>query len=235
MEKCNLEWSEPLQEATPCHDSSSKCWCHGPSQCAYERHYPPGRRPFLIFSGGECLSNVHWLGPWRQHFDDELRLCQNHRKNQEVRLLCSLFCGLRGTILTFYISLSWHIFPLHLTQSVAEPGWYLEIHCDFPNALPYAEENQLIRLLVSYILSCWLFCSKHYKIDHLFSKHNRTHNIKFLKKFTLTFNRPRWIAQYLFCNTKFRKLYQTVNHVFLFIAHWEAACTLTISLMSKIV
>jgi hypothetical protein len=21
--------------------------------------------------GGECLSNAHWLGPWRQHFDDE--------------------------------------------------------------------------------------------------------------------------------------------------------------------
>jgi hypothetical protein len=28
--------------------------------------------------GGECLSNAHWLGPWRQHFDDELRLRQNH-------------------------------------------------------------------------------------------------------------------------------------------------------------
>ena len=21
--------------------------------------------------GGECLLNAHWLGPWRQHFDDE--------------------------------------------------------------------------------------------------------------------------------------------------------------------
>jgi hypothetical protein len=32
--------------------------------------------PLIIFKmadvrGGECLSNVHWLGPWRQHFDDE--------------------------------------------------------------------------------------------------------------------------------------------------------------------
>ena len=25
-----------------------------------------GERP-----GGECLLNAHWLGPWRQHFDDE--------------------------------------------------------------------------------------------------------------------------------------------------------------------
>jgi hypothetical protein len=37
------------------------------------------------------------LGPWRQHFDDELRLTpkslENHRKNQEVGLLCSLFCA----------------------------------------------------------------------------------------------------------------------------------------------
>jgi hypothetical protein len=30
--------------------------------------------------GGECLSNAHWLGQWRQHFDDELRLRQNHWK-----------------------------------------------------------------------------------------------------------------------------------------------------------
>jgi hypothetical protein len=29
----------------------------------------------------------YWLGPWRQNFDDELRLRQNHRKNQEVDLL----------------------------------------------------------------------------------------------------------------------------------------------------
>jgi hypothetical protein len=35
-------------------------------------------RHFQYFQGGECLSNAHWLGPWRQHFDDELRLCQNH-------------------------------------------------------------------------------------------------------------------------------------------------------------
>ena len=37
-------------------DSSWKCWRHGPSQCAYERHSPPGRPPFWILSKGECLS-----------------------------------------------------------------------------------------------------------------------------------------------------------------------------------
>ena len=47
---------------------------HGPSQCAFDiRH-------FEYYQGGECLSNAHWLGPWRQHFDDELRLHQNNWK-----------------------------------------------------------------------------------------------------------------------------------------------------------
>jgi hypothetical protein len=50
-------------------------------------------RHFEHYQGGECLSNAHWLGPWGQHFDDELRLRQNHRKNQEVGLLYDLFCG----------------------------------------------------------------------------------------------------------------------------------------------
>jgi hypothetical protein len=26
---------------------------------------------FEYYQGDECLSNVHWQGPWRQHFDDE--------------------------------------------------------------------------------------------------------------------------------------------------------------------
>jgi hypothetical protein len=35
-----------------------------------------GIHPLILFKmadvqGGECPSNVHWLGPWRQHFDDE--------------------------------------------------------------------------------------------------------------------------------------------------------------------
>jgi hypothetical protein len=34
---------------------------------------------------------AQWLGPWRQHFDEELRLRQNHWKNQEVWLLYSLY------------------------------------------------------------------------------------------------------------------------------------------------
>jgi uncharacterized membrane protein YccC len=47
---------------------------------------PPGRPPFSILSEGECLS-------YRQHFNDELRLRQNHRKNQEVDLLfVSILC-----------------------------------------------------------------------------------------------------------------------------------------------
>ena len=40
--------------------------------------------------GGECLSNAHWLGPWRQHFE------MNHGVAAVTRvdLLCTLFCGL---------------------------------------------------------------------------------------------------------------------------------------------
>ena len=37
-------------------------------------------RHFEYFQGRECLSNAHWLGSWRQRFDDELRLRQNHWK-----------------------------------------------------------------------------------------------------------------------------------------------------------
>jgi hypothetical protein len=32
------------------------------------------------------------LGPWRQHFDDELRLRQNHRKTKKSIFCLFLFC-----------------------------------------------------------------------------------------------------------------------------------------------
>ena len=40
--------------------------------------------------GGECLSNAHWLGPWRQHFDDE----SWRGRVTRVGLLCTLFCAM---------------------------------------------------------------------------------------------------------------------------------------------
>ena len=59
-------------------------------------------RHFEYFQGGECLSNAHWLGPWRQHFDDELRLRQNHWKIVQKKmydLLCSEYsCKIRVAI-----------------------------------------------------------------------------------------------------------------------------------------
>jgi hypothetical protein len=52
---------------------------------------------FEYYQVGECLSNAHWLGPWRQHLMTNYGLRQNHRKNigktQEVGLLCTLFCA----------------------------------------------------------------------------------------------------------------------------------------------
>jgi hypothetical protein len=85
-----------------CNDLSSKCGCHDPSQCAYERHSPPppGHPLFWILSGGVNASHKRtgrtmasaiwrWITviPWHQQFEDELLLCQNYRKNQEVNLL----------------------------------------------------------------------------------------------------------------------------------------------------
>ena len=35
---------------------------------------------FEYYQGGECLSNAHWLGPWRQHLMTNYGLRQNHRK-----------------------------------------------------------------------------------------------------------------------------------------------------------
>jgi hypothetical protein len=64
--------------------------------------YPLDIRHFEYFQGGECLSNAHWLGLWRQHFDDELRLRQNHWKIVQKKmydLLCSEYsCKIRVAI-----------------------------------------------------------------------------------------------------------------------------------------
>ena len=35
---------------------------------------------FEQYQGGECFSNPHWLGPWRQHLMTNYGLRQNHRK-----------------------------------------------------------------------------------------------------------------------------------------------------------
>jgi hypothetical protein len=44
------------------------------------RGIPLDKRHFEYYQRDEFLSNVHWLGLWCQHFDDELRLCQNYWK-----------------------------------------------------------------------------------------------------------------------------------------------------------
>ena len=47
---------------------------------AYGRYSPLDDRHFEYYQGSECLSQAHWLGPWCQHSDDELRLRQNHQE-----------------------------------------------------------------------------------------------------------------------------------------------------------
>ena len=60
---CNAEWYVRVaaqNKDTQNKDSAKKsviaatvkCWRHGPSQCTYERHSPPGRPPIWILSGG---------------------------------------------------------------------------------------------------------------------------------------------------------------------------------------
>jgi hypothetical protein len=57
---------------------------------------------FEYFQGGECFSNTHWLGPWRQHFDDELRLRQNHWKIIE-KTKKSGFCIVYSVTQLYYL------------------------------------------------------------------------------------------------------------------------------------
>jgi hypothetical protein len=42
----------------PRHDSSSKCWRHGPSQCAFERHSPPWTSAILNIIRGVNASQT---------------------------------------------------------------------------------------------------------------------------------------------------------------------------------
>jgi hypothetical protein len=43
-----------------------------------EETFPLDVCHFEYYQGCECLPKVHQPGPWRQHFDDELRSRQNH-------------------------------------------------------------------------------------------------------------------------------------------------------------
>ena len=58
---------------------------------------PPWTSAILNYQGGECLSNAHWLGPWRQHFEDELRLPQNRWK----------IIGKSGFCMTYSVASFW--------------------------------------------------------------------------------------------------------------------------------
>jgi hypothetical protein len=47
--------------------------------------------------GGEFLSNAHWLGPWRQHFDDESWRDSGYSSRPSVCLI--LCCGFGVTVI----------------------------------------------------------------------------------------------------------------------------------------
>ena len=52
------------------------------------------------------LISAHWLGPWRQHFDDELRLRQNHRKtNKSGFCIVSILCSHDVKMIILWVSL----------------------------------------------------------------------------------------------------------------------------------
>ena len=86
-------------------------------------------RHFEYNQAGECLSWAHWLGPWRQHFDDELRLLQNHRKTQEVG-----FC-----IVSILWPKSRRIVPLNRTNRRSVPR-----HCSHGNSLNTWSERRIL-------------------------------------------------------------------------------------------
>jgi hypothetical protein len=46
----------------------------------FKRHPPLDVQHFEYYQGGECLSNAHWLGPWRLYLMTNYGLRQNHRK-----------------------------------------------------------------------------------------------------------------------------------------------------------
>jgi hypothetical protein len=58
--------------------------------------HPPDNIQNGGYPGGECLSNARWLGPWRQHFDDE----SWRGRVTRVDLLRTLFCVNTFDILT---------------------------------------------------------------------------------------------------------------------------------------
>jgi hypothetical protein len=58
-------------------------------------------RHFEYYQGGECLSYPHWLGSWRQHFDDKSWRGSGYAFLAESTFCVSLFCDL-GHKLTIY-------------------------------------------------------------------------------------------------------------------------------------
>ena len=96
-------------------------------------------RHFEYNQAGECLSWAHWLGPWRQHFDDELRLLQNHRKNQEVGHLYSLYSVTKVT----KNQKSRRIVPLNRTNRRSVPR-----HCSHGNSLNTWSERRILWVAV---------------------------------------------------------------------------------------
>jgi hypothetical protein len=78
-------------------DSSNRCWRHCPSQCVYERYSPWTSTILNIIRGGgrmplkralaRTMASAFWL-----RITVTPKSLENHGKNQEVGLLCSLFC-----------------------------------------------------------------------------------------------------------------------------------------------
>jgi hypothetical protein len=64
------------------HHQNADAICVGLASALMRGITPLHVRHFEYFRGGvcKCLFNAHWLGPWRKHFDNELRLRQNHWK-----------------------------------------------------------------------------------------------------------------------------------------------------------
>ena len=97
------------------------------------RGIPPWTSAILNIIRGECLSNAHWLGPWRQHLMTNYGLRQNHRKiigKTKKSAFCVPYsvaetCAVRAwasfstwtsRIVHIYHSVIWIKYNLHITQ-----------------------------------------------------------------------------------------------------------------------
>ena len=95
---------------------------------------------FEYYQGGECLSNAHWLGPWRQHLMTNYGLRQNHRKiigKRKKSAFCVPYYGGPQVQCTKQYPTTQNKIPLHKTKFTIHKT---QFHNTKPN---FATQNKI--------------------------------------------------------------------------------------------